>query len=286
MGGPDRNKSQGGTMKYLNALQFANLQIVTRGACSLIRSAAENMELFCTVEPLVSWSSQDLVFFHLRDTARWKCVFVRFFTARVCTLVSSHFLSSASWRIQRWMDQLLEEKIALSWAKGGKFWMRTIQGCTSKFIVVYIARLKPCLNLLLCFSSVSILARKYGISVQAIQKIGPNCRGISVKKSATEKNVEKNCYFSPQMMKRWNCTVELHHQAREKDLPVSGNSLETAARRFAHQEGTANFKTSNGWISRLKTRNKLSFKEQHGEAWTETAWMPGTKESIGCLKSC
>ena len=198
MGGPDRNKSQGGTMKYLNALQFANLQIVTRGACSLIGSAAENMEPFCTVEPLVSWSSRDPVFFHLRDTARWTCVFVGFFTAGVCTLVSSHFLSSASWRIQRWMDQLLEEKIALSWAKGGKFWMRTIQGCTSKFIVVYIARLKPCSNLLLCFSSPSRFWQENTAfpfrQSKKSAKIGPKLQRHSNKKVHDGKKHRKNCY--------------------------------------------------------------------------------------------
>ena len=37
-----------------------------------------------TVKPLVSSSSRDPISIHLRDTARWTCVFVRFFTAGMC----------------------------------------------------------------------------------------------------------------------------------------------------------------------------------------------------------
>ena len=120
--------------------------------------------------------------------------------------------------------------------------------------------------MLLCFSSparfwqknTAFLFRQF----EKNAKIEPKLQRHSSQKSPRRKRTS-NKLLSPTAHAE---TLKLYHQAQEKNLPVSGKFLKTAARRFAHQEEIAKFTASNGWISRFKTRNKLSFKEQRVEA--------------------
>ena len=54
--------------------------------------------------------------------------------------------------------------------------------------------------------------------------------------------------------------------ARSNNIPVSGLVLQEKATDFAKTLGIADFKASNGWIDRWKTRNNVTFKTVSGEA--------------------
>ena len=54
-------------------------------------------------------------------------------------------------------------------------------------------------------------------------------------------------------------------QAHSRQLPVSGPLLLEKAEQLAHGLGMADFKATNGWLERWKTRNGIQFKKQHGE---------------------
>ena len=54
-------------------------------------------------------------------------------------------------------------------------------------------------------------------------------------------------------------------QARSHQLPVSGPLLIQKADQLAHGLGMTDFKATNGWLERWKTRNAIQFKKQHGE---------------------
>jgi len=59
--------------------------------------------------------------------------------------------------------------------------------------------------------------------------------------------------------------VRWFSQARSRQLPVSGPLLMEKADQLAHGLGITDFKATNGWLERWKTRNAIQFKKQHGE---------------------
>jgi len=63
--------------------------------------------------------------------------------------------------------------------------------------------------------------------------------------------------------------VRWFSQARSRQLPVSGPLLMEKADQLAHGLGITDFKATNGWLERWKTRNAIQFKKQHGEKQDE-----------------
>ena len=118
-------------------------------SASILTIITQFWRIHCTVEPLISSSSRDPVFIHLRDTAKWTCVFVRFFTAGVCIFASSRFLSSASWRIQRCLGYLPGEKIVSRWARSEKFAFYSVFGAAQRGSnqVVHLAMLRKLIEM-------------------------------------------------------------------------------------------------------------------------------------------
>ena len=53
--------------------------------------------------------------------------------------------------------------------------------------------------------------------------------------------------------------------ARARDAPVTTVILEEKARQFATALDKPDFKVSNGWLCRWKTRNGIRYKKAHGE---------------------
>ena len=70
-------------------------------------------------------------------------------------------------------------------------------------------------------------------------------------------------------------------QMRAKDFPLNGPVLKVKASEFATSFGCDDFKASEGWLGKFKTRHGISFKEVAGEenavtadmtaSWNETA---------------
>ena len=68
---------------------------------------------------------------------------------------------------------------------------------------------------------------------------------------------------------------------RAKDIPLSGPVLKVKVSEFATSFGCVDFKASEGWLGKFKTRHGISFKEVAGEenavtadmtaSWNETA---------------
>ena len=61
-------------------------------------------------------------------------------------------------------------------------------------------------------------------------------------------------------LSKWLC------QARSKDIPLSGTILQAKAESLAKELGHADFKCSQGWLTRFKTRKDIKFKSITGEA--------------------
>jgi len=55
-------------------------------------------------------------------------------------------------------------------------------------------------------------------------------------------------------------------KTREKNLPVSGPTLQEKAKQLAEVHGLNDFKASNGWLEKFRKRDNISFKSICGEA--------------------
>ena len=65
---------------------------------------------------------------------------------------------------------------------------------------------------------------------------------------------------------------------REKNLPISGPMLQESALEIANKLGISDFKASNGWLQKFRTRHNIVFRKLNGEASDApmkeiTSWM-------------
>ncbi|XP_052071173.1 tigger transposable element-derived protein 4-like [Mytilus californianus] len=59
--------------------------------------------------------------------------------------------------------------------------------------------------------------------------------------------------------------LEWFKNARERDIPLSGQILQEKAKELATQLGKDDFVATNGWLERWKGRNNIVYKKCHGE---------------------
>ncbi|XP_015371881.1 PREDICTED: major centromere autoantigen B-like [Diuraphis noxia] len=55
-------------------------------------------------------------------------------------------------------------------------------------------------------------------------------------------------------------------KTREKNLPISGPTIQEKAKQLAEVHGLNDFKASNGWLEKCRRRHNISFKSICGEA--------------------
>ena len=55
-------------------------------------------------------------------------------------------------------------------------------------------------------------------------------------------------------------------KVREQEIPINGLALKEKALKYAEELGIDDFKASNGWFDRWKSRHEISFKTISGEA--------------------
>mgnify|MGYP001799722186 CR=1 FL=1 len=67
-------------------------------------------------------------------------------------------------------------------------------------------------------------------------------------------------------------------KVRDEGLPVNGPVLKEKAIKYAEELGIENFKASNGWFERWKSRHEISFKTVSGEAKSCTEEMTASWE--------
>ena len=67
-------------------------------------------------------------------------------------------------------------------------------------------------------------------------------------------------------------------KVRDQGIPVGGPLLKEKAKKYAEELGIQDFKASNGWFDRWKTRHGVTFKTVSGEAKSCTADMTASWE--------
>ena len=70
-------------------------------------------------------------------------------------------------------------------------------------------------------------------------------------------------------------------QMRAKDIPLGGPVLKVKASEFATSFGCDDFKASEGWLGKFKTRHGILFKEVAGEENAVTADMTASSVAWG-----
>ena len=86
-------------------------------------------------------------------------------------------------------------------------------------------------------------------------------KGFESLTSSNVKSVRKNVY--PKVEED---LVKFISESNSKGLPINTLILKEKAIQLAEQRGIEKFNASNGWISKFKIRNEITFKTIHGEA--------------------
>lgn len=81
----------------------------------------------------------------------------------------------------------------------------------------------------------------------------PSSKGRISEKKTLNENINNHV---------WNFFLQM----RKKNLPVTGPLLKQVALDFAEKEKIADFKASEGWLTRFKNRHNVEFKITTGEA--------------------
>lgn len=106
----------------------------------------------------------------------------------------------------------------------------------------------------------SEIAKQFGIPANTLSTIIKNKEKYESQPSSLKR------IKGPENKEIDNCVVQWLKQCRDKNLPISGPTLQEKATEFAKQLGKPNFRASNGWLQNFKKRNDVVFKKVTGES--------------------
>lgn len=106
----------------------------------------------------------------------------------------------------------------------------------------------------------SDIAKQFGIPANTLSTILKNKEKYENQASSSKR------LKGPEFKDIEECVLQWLKQCRDKNLPISGPTLQEKATEFAKQLGKPNFRASNGWLQNFKKRNEIVFKKVTGES--------------------